>query len=340
MIFLRENQQEIFADQFGNKVMAMVSEVNNPNKITIQEINTYVSVLDGFQKEIMYYGARWIRKIGFKHRLSITRIETNRKRILSLTRDFRDLLSNHQSKLKKLEKSENIIRKITNLKAERKSNRNVLKKADIELKEFEKLIEQDESRMGAFGEERDLIKFNEIKEAEVSFERMVKMDLTHLEKPVHKSLMLIERGIIDADQPKMAELKRLIENPKGVLLNFADVKIIEVALTRLRELLKNNKLDLKNTRNRKALRVISSILNEKKITEYKQKFNDFSKETHKLEVGGTSDKRKELEAIKIEFQSKKEKLDGMAKEKRRIEKDIALSEQRMVEYKSKLDELI
>ena len=335
-----EGSGDKFAEQFSGKARSLASDIKRPDKISLRDIYTYIDALDNFQKEIMYYGAKWVRRIGFKRKIKITRIEDNRKRVQNLTQDLKDMFSNYKGELKRWQRSENIVDKISKLKAELSAKREALDDTVRNLKETRSLIEEHEEMIQSLGQKEDLIKVEELKEAERTFEERVKKELRYLEKPVSKTLKLAERGSVDYDLQKSIQLGRFIDNPRDMLLNIGDVKILEEALVYLRELLKERKLNLKSSRNRKAIEAISSILKEDKIKKYMEKFNDFVEKDRRLQDAGTIEKKTELEEAKKELQKKREELDNTMKTKKRKEEDIKICEEKIVEYNSKLEELI
>ena len=331
---------ETFADQFGNKVTSLVSELKKPDKISFQDIETYINTLELFQRKIIYFGARWLRKIGPTHKFSIKQIERKRKQILNLTKDLKAHFTRHQDGLKKWKKAENIVRKMSKLEEERLVFRKTLEGVDSKLKELRNLIEEEEKGIQALGQKEDLVKAKEFKKDEESFEKSVITELGYLEKPVSKSIKLVENKFIVKDPQKIIELERFISNPKSELLDLEDVKTVEEALIYLQELLRGNKLNLKRSRNKKGIETISNILKRNKIQEYKRKFDSYNEQKRKLDDEGAMEKTAELEEIKKECQKKNEMLDNTIKEKKRIEEDMAAVEERIKESNAKLGELI
>ncbi len=334
------DSDETFANQFGVKVTSLISELKKPDKISFQDIETYINALDIFQKKIVYYGARWLRRIGPRHKLSVRQIEWKRRHVLNLTKDLKLIFSNNRNELKKWKRAENIVRKLTKLKEERSAKRKALEEVDSRLKELKNLIEKEKKKTQSFGQEEDLVKARELKKDEASFEKRVKTGIRHLEKPVSKSVRLVEDRSIVEDQHKILGLVKFISDPKRVLLDLEDIKTIEEALLCLQELLKSKRLNLKSSRNKKGLETISGILKENKIREYKREFDKFAEQKRKLEIEGVIGKTMELEEIKIEYEKKNESLDHKIKEKKRIEEDIASCEERIKNYSTKIKELI
>ncbi len=335
-----EGSGDNFAEQFGSKAGSLASDIKRPDKIGLRDIDTYIDALDNFQKEIMYYGAKWVRRIGFKRKIKITRIEDDRKRVQNLTQDLKDMFSNYKSELKRWQRAENIVDKISKLKAELSAKRDALDDTVKNMKKTRRMIEEHEEVIRSLGQKEDLIKVEKFKEDERTFEERVKRELRYLEKPVFKTLKLAERGSVDYDLQKAIQLGRFIDDPRDMLLNIVDEKILEEALVYLRELLKERKLNLKSSRNRKAIEAISSILKEDKIKKYMEKFNDFVEKDRRLQDLGTIEKKTELERAKKELQKKREGLDNAIKTKKKKDEDVKVCEEKIVEYNSKLEGLI
>jgi hypothetical protein len=85
---------------------------------------------------------------------------------------------------------------------------------------------------------------------------------------------------------------------------------------------------------------ISNILKEDRIKEYEITYNQYAKQSQKLEVEGTIGRTRELEEIKEEYRENKETLDKMIIEKKRIEGDVSSCEEKIKEHITKLEELI
>ncbi len=331
---------ETFVDQFCTKVISLVSDVKKPDIINFQNIEAHISTLNMFQRKIIYYGARWLRKTGPMNKFSIRQIEQKRRRLLNQTKELESLFSNYQDELKKWKKAESTLRKLSKLEESRSINRKTLGNVDNKLKELEIQIAKDEKEIHSLAQKEDLIEARELENSKASFEEKVQTVLKYLEKPVSKTLKLLEDRSITIDQPKIIELEKLISNPKSVLLDLERIKPVEEALIYLHELLKSKKLNLKSSRARKGLETISRILKEGKIKEYALKYNEYAKQNRKLEVDGVIGKTRELEEIQKEYRENKEKLDRVIIEKRRIEEDVISDEEKIKEYTTKLEELI
>lgn len=331
---------ETFLEQFGSKVATLVLDIKKPDKINLQNIATYINSLDMFHRKLIYYGARWLRKTGPMHKLSIGQIERKRRKLLELTKSLTVLFSNYQDELKNWKRAENIVRKMSKLEEEKAIKRRTLEELDSKLKEVQILIEKEEKEMQLLTQKEDFVEARDFKKKKGSFEEQVKTELKHLEKPVLKSLKLVEDKSITTDQQKIIALGRLVNDPRRALLDLENVKNVEEALIFLRELLKNKRLNLKSSRKKKALDTISSLMKEGKISEYSRKFNEYAEQNRKLEVEGVMGKTKELEEIKKENEENKEALVNLIKEKKRIEEDIISYEESVGECFVKLEELI
>ena len=331
---------ETFVDQFGTKVISLVSEVKKPDKINFQNIEAYISTLNLFQRKIIYYGARWLRKTGPAHKFSIRQIEQKRKRLLNLSKDLETLFSKHQIELIKWKRAENTLRKLSKLEEERSVNRMALGSVESKLKELKIRIAKDEKEIQSLTRKEDLVEARKLENSKALFEETVRKDLKHLEKPVLKAIKLIEDRSIEIDQPKIIELEKFISNSKSALLDLNRIKPIEDALIYLQKLLKSKKLNLKSSRTKKGIETISSILKEDKIKEYEKTFNEYAKQSRRLEVEGTIGRTRELEEIQEEYRKNKETLGHVIIEKKRIEEDAASCEGKIKEYLTKLEELI
>ncbi len=239
-----------------------------------------------------------------------------------------------------MERAEKTLRRIANLKADRLDNEKCLVKVITQKKELESKITVYEEKMRILRQEEDLKAVREFREAGASFEEEVNSDLKHLEKPIVKTLKLFERGTMDKEQHKFYDLERFIEDPKNTLLKIRNIKILEDALIYLQNLLKEKKLNLKTSRNKKALEVISNLLHKDKILEYKRRFNELNKEEQRKLESGASDKISELENIKKRVKQLKEELEEIIKEKNTIEEQIASCKEKTSEYNTKLKELM
>lgn len=331
---------ETFVDQFGTKVISLISEVKTPDRINFQNIEVHISALNIFQRKVIYYGARWLRKTSPMHKFSIRKIEQKRRHLLNLTKDLESLFSKYQGELSKWKRAENTLRKLSKLEEERSVNRKTLGSVDNKLKELKIQIAKDEKEIQSLSQKEELIEAKELENSKVSFEEKVQTELKHLEKPVLKALKLFEARSIAIDQPKIIELEKFISNPKSALLDLERIKPVEETLIYLQELLKSKKLNLKKSRTKKGIETISSILKEGKIKEYARKYNEYAKQNRKLEVEGTIGRTRELEEIQKEYRENKETLDHVIIEKKRIEEDVSSCEEKIKEYNTKLEELI
>jgi len=331
---------DTFAEQFGKKVTSLISELKKPDKISFQVIESYINTLETFHKKIIYYGVRWLRKTGPGHKLSIKQIEWKRRQVLNLTKDLNVLFSKYQNELRKWKKAESIVRRLSKLEEERFVIRKALEKVDNKMKELKNQIEKENQRIKVLGQKEDLVKAKEFKKNEALFEERVKTELRHLEKPVLKSIKLIDDKSIVKDQHKIIRLERFIRDPRKVLLELKDVKTIEEALIYLQELLRSKKLNLKSSRNKKGLESISNILKDNRLEDYKKKFDEYAEQKNQLDAEGVIGKTSEFEDIKAEFQKKNEVLDNTMNEKRRIEENITFCEERIKDCRTKLEELI
>ena len=331
---------ETFVDQFGNKVVSLVSEVKKPDKINFQNIETFISSLNLFQRKIIYYGARWLRKTGPMHKLSIRQIEQKRRRLLNLSKDLENLFSKHQIELMKWKRAENTLRKLSKLEEENSINRKNLVNIESKFKELKMQITKDEKEIESLTQKEDLVEAKELEKSKVLFDETIKMTLKHLEKPVLKAIKLIEDRTIEIDQPKIIKLRNFINDPKSALSDHNRIKPIEDSLVYLQELLKSKKLNLKSSRTKKGIVTISNILKKNKIHEYERTFNEYARQSQKLEVEGTIGRTRELEEIKAEYRQNKEKLDNVIVDKKRIDEDIASCEKKIKEHIIKLEKLI
>jgi hypothetical protein len=331
---------DTFAEQFGKKITSLISEIKKPNKIGFQEIESYINTLETFHKKVIYYGVRWLRKTTPGHKLLIKQIEWKRRQVLNLTKDLKVLFLKHQNELREWKKADSIVRRLSKLEEERFVNRKALEKVDYKMKELKNQIEKENQRIKVLGQKEDLVKAKEFKKNEALFEDRVKTELRHLEKPVLKSIKLIDDKSIVKDQHKIIRLERFIRDPRKVLLELKDVKNIEEALIYLQELLRGKKLNLKRSRNKKGLESILNILKENTLEDYKKKFDEYAEQKNQLDAEGVIGKTSEFEDIKIEFQKKNEVLDNTMNEKKRIEENITFCEGRIKDCRTKLEELI
>ena len=331
---------DTFAEQFGKKITSLISELKKPNKISFQEIESYINALELLHKKIIYYGIRWLRKTSPGHKLLIKQIEWKRRQVLNLTKDLKVLFSKHQRELREWKRAESIVRRLSKLEEERFVNRKALEKVDNKIKELKNKIEKENQRIKVLGQKEDLVRAKEFKKNKTLFEERVKTELRHLEKPVLKSIKLIDDKSIVKDQHKIIKLERFVRDPRKVLLELKDVKTIEEALIYLQELLQSKKLNLKRSRNRKGLESISNILKENKLEDYKKKFDEYAEQKNQLDARGIIGKTSEFEDIKTEFQKKNEMLDNTMNEKKRIEENITFCEEKIKDCRTKLEELI
>ncbi|WP_455277028.1 hypothetical protein [[Eubacterium] cellulosolvens] len=329
-----------FAEQFGKKVTTLISELKRPDKIGFQEIKSYLNALETFHRKIIYYGVRWLRKISSEHKFSIKQIEWKRKQVLNLTKDLNVLFSKYKDELEKWKKAESIVRRLSKLEEERFANKKVLEKVENKMKQLKNLIEGENQRIKALGQKEDLVKAKEFKKNKALFEQQVKTELRHLEKPVLKSIKLIDDKSIVKDQHKIIRLERFVRDPSKVLLELKDVKTVKEALIYLQELLRSKRLNLKRSRNKKGLDSISNILKENRLENYKKKFEEYAEQKSQLDAEGVIEKTSEFEDIKTEFQKKNELLDNAINEKKRIEENINSCDEKIKDCRTKLEELI
>jgi hypothetical protein len=136
------------------------------------------------------------------------------------------------------------------------------------------------------------------------------------------------------------ELERFIEDPKNTLLNVREDKNLKDALIHLQSLLKSRKLNLKTSRRRKALEVISNFLKKDKILEYKNRFTELNEEEQQKLESGALEKISELEENNKRVKQLKDKLKEITKEENTIRDQITLTKGKISEYNMKLEELL
>lgn len=331
---------DTFADQLGQKIKELISNIKKPEKIDFQDITKYLESLDHFHRGIIYFGARWIRKIGFRHKLTITRIEKDRRKLFQLTRDIKDLFQEYIQELKRKEKAEKIAWKISKLKNEQLEAKIKLDEIEKQIEKIEKIKDRDEVKIQNLQEEKALQELEDFEKAESLVENSIKQQLHYLEKPVQKSIRLIENGSIQANKADMLRFKNFTENPKKIMLNIKNIVFIEEALLFLQGLLEKKMLKLKTSRNRKASQIISTILKKNMIRDYQKQFKEYHNKKAKLEDTGIKEKSNEYNQIQANFKQSSDMISNLTKEKMKIKEDINSYNVKIHEHHTKLETLL
>ncbi len=331
---------DAFADQLGQKIKELILNIKKPEKISFQDITKYLESLDHFHRSIIYFGARWIRKIGFRHKLTITQIERDRRKLFQLTRDIKDLFQDYIQEMKKKERAEKIAWKISKLKSEQLNAKIKLDEIEKRIKKIEKIKDRDERKIQNLEEEKVLQKLGDFEKAESLVEDSIKQQLHYLEKPVQKSIRLIEKGSIQANKVDILRFQNFIENPKKIMLNAKNINFIEETLLFLQGLLDNKKLKLKSSRNRKASRIISTILKKSMIRDYHKQFVEYHNKKAKLEDTGVKEKSDEYDKTQANFKKSSDMISTLKKEKKKIQEDINSCTAKINEHHIKLETLL
>lgn len=332
----REDSTMAAADNFGNQIIRLVETCKMPALITYNDLVDYTEALKRLQVQMLYVGARWIRKFDKSFKRKVLELEIRMKQIQHLTsaleRDVHEefrLLKTFDSLLKDIENLRNLLSQIKNLEESAHKIENEIRSLkegeDATARNLQKLAETESLQM--------------ISELDRRIEKLNQEILSlfaPLEKPIEKCVRILKTKE-DPSALQREMLTNCLSSPIEALhKDQRGHPQLRSALNTLRGMLLQGKLELKESRVHNALKSISEICDKDTLEnlwqEYLQlttkKNQTLSSEDVKQLIARCrdyerqiSDLRDRISGLKKESERIKAGLDGTLKSVQKVKED-------------------
>lgn len=330
------------ANRFVEKANSSVENFVIPNEITY---NTLEILKDDLEKTLITvgkYGQRWVPKMTPWYKSEIAEIDLYLKRLGKEFQDLRKILNKKYSNIKDYESISDIVEEI---RTEQEIANDLLKQKKQLSKNLDKFEEAKQEKHSELEELKEKTLVRDITDVEKelkSVEDSILRELRFFEKPFRKLDKLVSDDTIRISSKHLSTLRNYLNEPlKSLLSEDNDCSKIKSLLTRLNEVLEEEKLGLKGSRRRKARDQIGRICNKDTLIPLKTKYLELISERDELKIRikekGLKQRQKSLETVVEELNQKKEDMHTAIS---RIESDHQKSINRIDTHIQKLENKI
>ncbi|GEM_PF-3594537 len=330
------------ANRFVEKVTPLIENFGIPNEITYNNLETLQYNLEKVLKTITEHGQKWVPKMAPHYKAEIAEIDIYLKKLGGEYQELQKLLAKKHLHIKDYYSIFSIIEEI---QKEQKIAKELLQqksKLSETLTKFEKDKEAKHSELKEIKEAALVRNITDVEKELKQVEETILRELRSLEKPFRKLEKLVADGTVSISGEQRQTLRNYLDTPLNTFLsedqNCSQLKSL---LTRLNEILAAEMLDLKGSRQKKAMEQISRIFKEDTLPPLKKKYEELASEKDKLTIRinekGLTQKQKHLETIMEELNQKREDLNT---EISRIEAEHQKSTNRIESHIKKLEQKI
>lgn len=299
------------ANRFVEKSASSIENFVIPNEITYNNLEILKNDLERTLKTIGGHGQRWVPKITPSYRSEIAEIDLYLKRLGKEFQDLQKILIKKYSNIKDYESISGAVEEIR--KEQEIANDLIKQKKELSknLNKFEEAKQEKHSELEELKEKTLVRDITDVEKELKSVEQYILRELRSFEKPFRKLDKLISDDMVRISSEHLNTLRNYLNDPLASLLSEDDdCSQIKSLLTRLNEVLEEEKLGLKGSRRKKARDQISRICNKDILIPLKIKYLELASERDSLEIRikekGLKQKQRHLETAVEELDQKKE----------------------------------
>ena len=250
------------ADKLGSKILSLAETVRTPEQITYDTIVEYVQSVRRFQAQTVGFGAIWIRRLDKQFKSRIRELELRMRNLQSLTRILEDHVNGKYRQVKTFESLMKDARTLKYISEEAGDLEKRLRALDGERQDLGRLQNDLTEKMEATKRSEESQRVSSLENRIEGIRRSITILFDPLQKPVEKLLKLVEAKKQIVDAPTLNILSHYLGDPvKMVCEEQEGLSGLQIALSKLRVILEQNKLELKPARNRNAIKSIVEICN-------------------------------------------------------------------------------
>ncbi|MFB0560526.1 MAG: hypothetical protein ACETWM_04745 [Candidatus Lokiarchaeia archaeon] len=299
------------ANRFVEKSASSIENFVIPNEITYNNLEILKNDLERTLKTIGEYGQRWVPKITPSYRSEIAEIDLYLKRLGKEFQDLQKILIKKYSNIKDYESISGAVEEIR--KEQEIANDLIKQKKEFSknLNKFEEAKQEKHSELEELKEKTLVRDITNVEKELKSVEQSILRELRSFEKPFRKLDKLISDDMVRISSEHLNTLRNYLNDPLASLLSEDDdCSQIKSLLTRLNEVLQEEKLGLKGSRRKKAKDQISRICNKDILIPLKTKYLELASERDLLKIRikeeGLKQKQRHLETAVEELDQKRE----------------------------------
>ena len=248
------------ANKLGSRILSLAESVKAPDPVTYDALADYVQNLKRFQAQTVSFGAIWIRKLDRQFKKKIGELELRMRNLHSLTKILEDHVNGKYRQVKTFESLMKDVRTLKSISEEAINLGNKLRAIDGERQELAGMQNDFAEKIEATKRSEESQRVSQLEDRIEGIRRSITILFDPLQKPIEKLLKLAEAKKEIVDIPTLNVLSRCLGDPVETLCDEQErLSDLQAALGKLRVILEENKLDLKPTRNRNAIRSIVEI---------------------------------------------------------------------------------
>jgi len=330
------------ANRFVEKSLSVFENFAVPHEVTYGNLEILKNDLERTLRSVGEYGQRWVPKMAPWYKSEIAEIDIYLKK---LGNEFKDLQKILGKKYPNMKDYESISNTIDEIRAEQEILNDLLeqkKELSKNLKEFEEAKREKHSELEELKEATLVRNVTDVEKELQLVEKAILKELRTLEKPFRKLDKLVGDEVVRISGEHRHTLRRYLDDPLASFLSEDDnCSQIKSLLTRLNEILNEQKLDLKGSRRKKAIEQINRICNENVLPPLKRKYLELAAERDtlkkRIKERGLTQKQKHLETAVEELNQKKEDINTAIS---RVEADYQKSKNRINNHIQKLEQKV
>jgi len=248
------------ANKLGSRILSLAETVKAPEPITYDALVDYVQNLKRFQAQTVSFGAIWIRKLDRQFKKRIGELELRMRNLHSLTKILEDHVNGNYRQVKTFESLMKDVRTLKSISEEAINLGNRLRAIEGERQELARMQNDITEKIEATKRSEESQRVSQLEDRIEGIRRSITTLFDPLQKPIDKLLKLAEAKKQIVDMPTLNILSRYLGDPVKKLCDEQErLSDLQAALSKLRVILELNRLDLKPTRNRNAIKSIVEI---------------------------------------------------------------------------------
>ena len=248
------------ANKLGSRILSLAESVKAPDPVTYDALVDYVQNLKRFQAQTVSFGAIWIRKLDRQFKKKIGELELRMRNLHSLTKILEDHVNGKYRQVKTFESFTKDVQTLKSISEEAINLGNKLRAIDGERQELAGMQNDFAEKIEATKRSEESQRVSQLEDRIEGIRRSITILFDPLQKPIEKLLKLAEAKKEIVDMPTLNVLSRCLGDPVETLCDEQErLSDLQAALGKLRVILEENKLDLKPTRNRNAIKSIVEI---------------------------------------------------------------------------------
>jgi len=341
------------ANKLGSRILSLTETVKVPEPMTYDALVDYIQNLKRFQAQTVSFGAIWIRKLDRQFKKRIGELELRMRNLNSLTKILEDHLKGKYRQVKTFESLMKDVRTLKSISEEADNLGNRLRAIEGERQELARIQNDLTEKIEATKKSEESQRVSRLEDKIGGIRRSITILFDPLQKPIEKLLKLAgaKKGIVDL--PTLNILSRYLGDPVKTLCDEQErLSDLQGALSRLRLILEQNRLDLKPTRNRNAMKSIVEICDNNLLEPQRRDYLAVKQEMNQLLsspiLAELAAQRQDLEKrlkevertigkLSLDFSNTKNRRDEMIRRMDRIKSQIEETFERLTGEKIDID---